>query len=83
LKRTGRGESIGVVIHTCVETIQGNSLCSYLYLKVANRLVSCFIFYVFSSAKSEYRSTEPSAWGRESMVGTGGREEVAGKGEGG
>jgi hypothetical protein len=32
VKRTGRGESIGVVVHICMGTTQGNSPCSYLYL---------------------------------------------------
>jgi hypothetical protein len=43
VKRTRRGESIGVIIHICMETTQGNSLCSYLYLKLAK--MSCFFFY--------------------------------------
>jgi hypothetical protein len=30
LKRTGRGKSIGAVIHAFMETTQGNSLCRYL-----------------------------------------------------
>jgi hypothetical protein len=58
VKRTERGESIGVVIHICMGTTQGNFLCSYLYLKLAKRHVSHFIFYVFSSTKSENRRAE-------------------------
>jgi hypothetical protein len=46
VKRTGRDEPVGVVIHICMETTQGNSLCSYLYLKLAK--MSCFSFYLLS-----------------------------------
>jgi hypothetical protein len=45
VKRTGRDEPVGVVIHICMETTQGISLCSYLYLKVAK--MPCFSFYLF------------------------------------
>jgi hypothetical protein len=34
-KRTGRDEAIGTVLDMCMETTQGNSLCSCLYLKLA------------------------------------------------
>jgi hypothetical protein len=44
VKKTRGGESIGVVIHICMETTQGNSLCNYLYLKLAK--TSCFSFYL-------------------------------------
>jgi hypothetical protein len=53
VKRTGRGELIGAIIHICMGTTQGISLCSYLYLKLAKCHVSHFIFYVFSFTKSE------------------------------
>jgi hypothetical protein len=39
-----------------METSQGNSLCSYLYLKLAK--MSCFSFSLFSFAKSENRRAE-------------------------
>jgi hypothetical protein len=58
VNRTGRGESIEAIIHICMETIQINSMCSYLYLKLAKWHVSCFIFYVFSSTKLENRRAE-------------------------
>jgi hypothetical protein len=45
VKRTGRGESVGIVIHICMGTTRGNALCSYLYLKLAKP--SCFSFYLF------------------------------------
>jgi hypothetical protein len=40
VKRTGRDEPTVVVIHTCIERIQGNFLSSYLYLKPAK--TPCF-----------------------------------------
>jgi hypothetical protein len=55
VKRTGRGESTGALIHICMGTTQGNSLCSCLYLKLAKCHASHFIFNinVFPSTKSE------------------------------
>jgi hypothetical protein len=44
VKRIARFESIRFVIHICMETTQGNSLCRYLYLKLAKML--CFSFYL-------------------------------------
>jgi hypothetical protein len=76
VKRTGRGESTGTVIHICMGTTQGNSLCSYLYLKLAKHCVLCFIFYVFSSTKLE----TGFAWGWEGRVGSGGGGKWWGKG---
>jgi hypothetical protein len=73
VKRTDRDEPIGVVICICMETAQGISLCSYLYLKLAKML--CLSNYVFSSTKLENRRAE--------QVLLGGHQwgEVAGKGE--
>jgi hypothetical protein len=50
VKRTGRGEPIKFTVYICMETTQGISLCSYLYLKLAKMLFSCsyvlsFLFY--------------------------------------
>jgi hypothetical protein len=54
MKRTGRDEPIGIVIQICMERTQGNSLCSYLYLKLAKILYFCFyLLCFFSSTKSE------------------------------
>jgi hypothetical protein len=78
VKRTERGEPTGAVTHICTGTTQGNSLRSYLYLKLAKCQVSHFIFYVFSSIKLENRGRN-----RIGAVGTVGREEVVGKGVGG
>jgi hypothetical protein len=58
VKRTGRDEPFGVVIHICMEITQGITLCSYLYLKLSKCHVSPFIFYVFSSTKSKNRRVE-------------------------
>jgi hypothetical protein len=58
VKRTGRHESIGVGIHACMETTQGISLCSYLYLKLAkppcfSYYVLCFFFYIIGNRREE------------------------------
>jgi hypothetical protein len=63
VKRTGRGKSIGAVKHICMGITQGNSLCSYLYLRLAKCHVSSSIFYAFSSTKSENRKAELVLWG--------------------
>jgi hypothetical protein len=75
VKRTRRDEPIGVVIHTCMETTQGISLCRgrFFILNFPKHHVSCFIFHDFSCTKYEK--------GR--GVGTGGSGEVVGKGVGG
>jgi hypothetical protein len=81
VKRTGRGKSIGAVIHICMETTQEISLCSYLYLNLEK--ASCFSFYLlyfFFYIIREYKSGAGSAW---VGTGTGGRGEVAGKEVGG
>jgi hypothetical protein len=57
VKRNGRDEPIRVVIHIFMETTQGNSLCSYLYLKLAKKKVM-LLFLSFSSTKSENRWVE-------------------------
>jgi hypothetical protein len=79
VKRSGRDKSVGVVIHICMETAQGISLFSYLYLKLAKMpcLLFFFIFYAFSFTKSEVET------GSREAVGTGGSREVVGKGVGG
>jgi hypothetical protein len=43
VKRSGRDESIQVVIHMCMEAMLGISLCSYTYLKLAKML--CLSYY--------------------------------------
>jgi hypothetical protein len=56
MKRTGSDESILVVIHICMETTEGFSLSSYLYLKLAK--MPCFSNYVSASTKLENKRAE-------------------------
>jgi hypothetical protein len=42
VKRTDKNEPIWVVTHICMETTQGSSLYSYLYLKLTKP--PCFFF---------------------------------------
>jgi hypothetical protein len=51
VKRSGRDESIQVVIHMCMETMLGISLYSYPYLKLEKCHIFLIIIYVFSSTK--------------------------------
>jgi hypothetical protein len=44
---SGRDERIWVVIHICMVKIQGLSLCSHIYLKLAKLPCSPYFFYVF------------------------------------
>jgi hypothetical protein len=44
MKRSGRDESIQVVIHMCMETMLGISLYNYVYLKLAKML--CLSYYL-------------------------------------
>jgi hypothetical protein len=44
VKRTGRDEPVWVVMHICMETTQGISFYSYLYLKLAK--TPCFSYYL-------------------------------------
>jgi hypothetical protein len=79
VKRTGRGEPTGAIIHICMGITQGNYLCNYLYLKTSKTL--CFSFYHYLLCFYFYKIREQegrigSAWG---WVGTGGRGEGAGK----
>jgi hypothetical protein len=64
---TGRDEPTGVVIHICTETTQGNSLCSYLYLKLAK--ISCFSFsllcFFFYKIREQEGITGSAGGGRE------------------
>jgi hypothetical protein len=54
VKRNTGDEPIGVVIHICMRTTQGNSLFSYLISNNQNYHVFLFIFS-FSSTKPENR----------------------------
>jgi hypothetical protein len=56
MKRTGRDEPIGVVICIYMEAMQGLSLCSYLYLKLAK--TSCISFYLLCFSFYKIREQE-------------------------
>jgi hypothetical protein len=77
VKKTGRDEPIGIVIHICMETVEGISLYSYLYFKLAKPPYSLIIFYV-SSTKLENRRVEQVLPGGGELLalvgGVGGRE---------
>jgi hypothetical protein len=77
VKRTGRGETIGAIIHIYIRTTQGNSLCIYLYLELAKPmfLILSFMFFLLQNQKTGGRGGE--------RVGTGRRGEVEKKGVGG
>jgi hypothetical protein len=77
MKRSGRDESIWVVIHMCMEAMLGISLYSYPYLKLAKFRVFLIIAYVFSSTELE-KSAEKVLPGSE---GGGGKEGSRGWGE--
>jgi hypothetical protein len=58
VKRTGRGESIGDVVHIvmCIsmKTTQGNTLCSYRYLKLAKpKIILSFMLFLLQSQRTE------------------------------
>jgi hypothetical protein len=58
VKRSGRDESIRVVIHLCMEAMPGISLYSCPYLKLAKTLclsyyLSCFLFKTSENKKVE------------------------------
>jgi hypothetical protein len=79
MKKISGDKPIGVIIHIYMEISQGNSLCSYLYLKQAK--MSCFLFsFLFYKIGVQDGRTSP-AWG--GRVGTNGRGRCQGKGVGG
>jgi hypothetical protein len=81
VKRTGRDEPIGVVIHICVEITQGNSLYSYLYLKLAKTPCSSFFFvwFFFYKIRDQEGGTGCVGQGEERRVGGGGLALVGGR----
>jgi hypothetical protein len=56
-------------MHILMEITQGNSLCSYLYLKQAKMS----FFFLFSSTKSENKKVNRSCGAGGRMVPVGGR----------
>jgi hypothetical protein len=61
-----------------METTQGNSLCSYLYLKLAK--ISCFSYYLLWFFFYKVGEQERGAGSALGGGGTGGKGEVVGKG---
>jgi hypothetical protein len=55
MKKNRGDKPIEVIIHIYMELSQGNSLCSYFYLKQAKNIISSFFF---SSTESENRRTD-------------------------
>jgi hypothetical protein len=72
VKRSGRDESVRVVIHLCMEAMLGISLYSYPYLKLAKTL--CLSYYCLCLLLKKIGEEERtgSAWKR------GGEEEKKG-----
>jgi hypothetical protein len=56
VKRLGRDELMWVAIHICMETTQGISLYSYLYLKLAK--VPCFYYFLYFFLLQNQRTRE-------------------------
>jgi hypothetical protein len=83
VKKSGRDQPVGVVIHICMETTQENSLCSYLYLKLAK--MPWFSYYLlwcfFSKIREQEGRTGSALRGR--GVGTDGKGRWMGMGIGG
>jgi hypothetical protein len=71
VKRTRGYEPVGVVISICLETSQGNFLCSYPYLKLAK---SCFSFYLFFFYKIREKEVLQERGGWHQWEGGDGRE---------
>jgi hypothetical protein len=78
VKRSGRNESIQVVIHMCMEAMLGIFLCSYPYLKLGKTL--CLSYYClclpFNKIGEEGRTGFSWKWG------SGGRGRGCGEKEG-
>jgi hypothetical protein len=72
VKRTRRDEPMRGVIHVCMETTQGNSLCSYVYLKLAK--TSCFSFYLLLFLFYKIREQEGGTGSALGWEGAGGGE---------
>jgi hypothetical protein len=58
MRRTGRDEPIGIVIHICMETTQESPCVAIFISNKQNPHVSLIMFYVFSFTKLEKRSME-------------------------
>jgi hypothetical protein len=74
VKRSGRDESIPVVIHLCMEVMLGISPYSYPYLNSQKCYVFLIIAYVFFSTKLEKRAEQvlpgsEGSWGEKKLEG--------------
>jgi hypothetical protein len=58
MKKIRGDKSIEFIIHICIEISEGNSLCSYLYLKQAEMSCVSFYLFFFPSTKAENRRAE-------------------------
>jgi hypothetical protein len=79
VKRSGRDEPGWVVMYICMETTQGFSLYSHLYLRLAK--MSCFSYYLlcllfYKIGEQEDRTWKGESGGRRGGDGCAG-EEVA------
>jgi hypothetical protein len=84
VKRSRGDKLIGNAMHICMEISLGNSLCSYLYIKLAEVLcfssyLLCLFFYKIREQEGRTGSARGSVVGGASTVGW---REVAGKGVG-
>jgi hypothetical protein len=68
VKRTRRDESIRFATCLCIETTEGNSLCGYLYLKLAKMPIFSFYLLCFFSTKLESRREEQLLAGRVALA---------------
>jgi hypothetical protein len=64
VKRSGRHESIRVVIHLCMEAMLGISLHSYPYLKLAKTLCLYYCSSLLFKTGEEDRIGSAWKWGR-------------------
>jgi hypothetical protein len=71
-----RGDKlVGVIIHIYMEISQGNSLCSYPYLKLKCQVFSFYLFFfIFYKIREQKGGTSP-----EGGAGINGRGRVLGK----
>jgi hypothetical protein len=70
VKRSGRDESVRVVIHKCMETTLGVSLYSYPDLKLAKTLLHISLMFLFNKIGEQEGgtgSTQKGAGGRECL----------------
>jgi hypothetical protein len=73
MKKIRGNKPFGVIIHTYMEVSQGNSLCSYLYLKLKCHAFQFILFLFFSYKIREQKGgTSPGQGGRLAPMGWGG-----------